>query len=548
MRSVVAPKLLLSRAYCSLPMRICSVSSSRTTAASTVSRPSLRCLKSCSTRRRNLGSAFPNSSSPSYFAAVPLLAEVVVVAVLLAPARIHAGRLQVAVGIRAEPCLLIGGRQADGIQPVDLLPVCDAVPLGVEIGPGPARPLSGDPRFGVAAVPQQGVIKGAAVISTHKRAMMPAGSGPNRLARIGCYIVGMTDGRAERMERVLDAVAAAIFAIAASYCAVRMSLGGAAVASVAGLSLCGAFALLRAVPPTGRFRLAEFALADLPDRPGELLLPKPTGCRPTIRSSLLRTIARRRPRGARPDFRVVRLFDPAAMPTPGELAGADRPPPRLFDREARTASRTRRRRFTSSRRASADRFARLILYRQRLDAKGDRAVARKFRLACCRRCRRRYDEQWRTRPRRPFVDPFGQFGRVGPGDTQLHLMPLADEGQRPPFDRSKLRKQNPISIEPARATSAAAGRRRGRHCAVASLSRLQICKDALNGRWPWVASPYANRTRSADRRRHCVQSGSEPCHFRASIFRRSRSKCTLSVLIPSRDSAIDTSQSHFLLV
>ena len=121
------------------------------------------------------------------------------------------------------------------------------------------------------------------------------------------------------MERILDAVAAAIFAIAAGYCAARLSLGGAAVASVAGLSLCGVFALLRAVPPIGRFRLAEFALADVPDRPGELQLteadrlpPEEPGDSPEL---LLDDVLAQ----LGPDSRVVRLFDPAAMPTPGEL-------------------------------------------------------------------------------------------------------------------------------------------------------------------------------------------------------------------------------------
>jgi hypothetical protein len=149
--------------------------------------------------------------------------------------------------------------------------------------------------------------------------MMPAGSGPNRLARIGCYIVGMTDRRAARIEHVLDAVAAAIFAIAASYCAVRMSLGGGAVASITGLSLCGAFALLRAVHQTGRFRLAEFALAEVPDQPGELLLTEADRLLPDDPEQSPELLLDDVLAQLGPDSRVVRLFDPAAMPTPGEL-------------------------------------------------------------------------------------------------------------------------------------------------------------------------------------------------------------------------------------
>ena len=85
----------------------------------------------------------------------------------------------------------------------------------------------------------------------------------------------------------------------------------------------------------------------------------------------------------------------------------------------------------------ADPFARLILDRQRLDAEGDGAVVRKFRLPAAGdvgddMTRNGELGFWQT-PR----DAFGQGGRVVPGDTQLQLMPLTDEGQRPPFDRSK---------------------------------------------------------------------------------------------------------------
>ena len=69
------------------------------------------------------------------FRALALGAEIGVVAILLAAARIDAGRLEMAVGVGAEPGLLIGRRQADGVQPVDLVAVGDALSLGVEIGP-----------------------------------------------------------------------------------------------------------------------------------------------------------------------------------------------------------------------------------------------------------------------------------------------------------------------------------------------------------------------------------------------------------------------------
>ena len=64
---VVAPKLLLSRTYCSLPIRRYSVSSRRTTAARTASRLTAGFLRSAATLRRIFGSAAPNSSVPLYF-------------------------------------------------------------------------------------------------------------------------------------------------------------------------------------------------------------------------------------------------------------------------------------------------------------------------------------------------------------------------------------------------------------------------------------------------------------------------------------------------
>ena len=129
----------------------------------------------------------------------------------------------------------------------------------------------------------------------------------------------MTDGQAVRIERILDAMAAAVFAVAVSVCADRLSFGLAAAASGAAVSLCGAYALLRAVRPRGRFRLAEFALPDMPEQPEELVLTdadrlppeEPERSPELLLDDVLAQLG--------PDSRVVRLFDPAAMPTPGEL-------------------------------------------------------------------------------------------------------------------------------------------------------------------------------------------------------------------------------------
>ena len=57
------------------------------------------------------------------------------IAILLALARIHAGRLQVAVGILAEPGVRVGGRKCKAVQTIDDLPVRDALASLVEILP-----------------------------------------------------------------------------------------------------------------------------------------------------------------------------------------------------------------------------------------------------------------------------------------------------------------------------------------------------------------------------------------------------------------------------
>ena len=179
------------------------MSSRRTTAASTVSRPSLRRLRSCSTRRRSLGSALPNSSRPSIFRGVPLGAEVGVVAILLAAAGIDAGRLEMAVGIGAEPGVGIGRRQADRVQPVDLVAVGDALAVGVEIGPVAAHSLAGDAGLAVAAVPQHDALRFTRLIGRLKR--------PAEEARFQCqgYRRSQSPDHRDRRLRGIGAVRAA---------------------------------------------------------------------------------------------------------------------------------------------------------------------------------------------------------------------------------------------------------------------------------------------------------------------------------------------------
>src|SRR5436309_96178 len=92
------------------------------------------------------------------------------IAILLPAAGIDAGRLQMAIRIGAEPGIFISWRKADRVQPVDLIALGDALPLGVEIGPVPAHPLARDARLRVAAMPQHAALYFPWTIAAHKRA------------------------------------------------------------------------------------------------------------------------------------------------------------------------------------------------------------------------------------------------------------------------------------------------------------------------------------------------------------------------------------------
>jgi hypothetical protein len=117
----------------------------------------------------------------------------------------------------------------------------------------------------------------------------------------------------------VDAVAASVLAAAAAWSATRLSLAALSAAGVAAFAWCCSLALLRAVSARGRFRLAAFDLAGVPAPPEELVLTDTDllSAQPPERSPelLLDDVLAQ----LGPDSRVVRLFDPAAMPTPGEL-------------------------------------------------------------------------------------------------------------------------------------------------------------------------------------------------------------------------------------
>ena len=64
------------------------------------------------------------------------------IAILLAPAGVAAGRLQMSVGVLAEPGIGISGGKANGVQPIDFAAIRDPLSLFVEIGPVPPLPLA----------------------------------------------------------------------------------------------------------------------------------------------------------------------------------------------------------------------------------------------------------------------------------------------------------------------------------------------------------------------------------------------------------------------
>ena len=99
---------------------------------------SLRRLRSLSTRRAELGQRVAEFEAAFIFGGVLLGAVIGVIAILLAAARVLAGGLDMAVGILAEPGVGVGGGRRDGVQPVDLVAVGDALAMLVEIGPGAA--------------------------------------------------------------------------------------------------------------------------------------------------------------------------------------------------------------------------------------------------------------------------------------------------------------------------------------------------------------------------------------------------------------------------
>lgn len=131
---------------------------------------------------------------------------------------------------------------------------------------------------------------------------------------------------ASRIEDGIDRAAAACFAAACGYAAYRWlglyvgqpQLGAEAIGAAALAYLCCTRALLMAHPRQAKLPIPVFDLRDyeLPQEQPELLLtdrhePAPQAAGALVLDDILAELG--------PDARVVRLFDPAAMPTPSEL-------------------------------------------------------------------------------------------------------------------------------------------------------------------------------------------------------------------------------------
>jgi hypothetical protein len=120
-----------------------------------------------------------------------------------------------------------------------------------------------------------------------------------------------------RIEQEIDVAAAAVFAVAAALAAIRFGPGAAVAGAIATFGLC--LGLLRSIKAVAApFVLEGFEPAALSPviRVEELVLTDadrlhPAGSDELILEDVLANLTE--------GSRVVRLFDPAAMPSPGEL-------------------------------------------------------------------------------------------------------------------------------------------------------------------------------------------------------------------------------------
>jgi hypothetical protein len=125
----------------------------------------------------------------------------------------------------------------------------------------------------------------------------------------------MTGRIAARFESLVDVGAAALFAAAIAYALHWWIAGSAGVYGGGAAAFALSFAGLRRVEPEPRrFKVSDFVIQPIASMP-ELLLAEADRYvareDELVLDDILAEIG--------PDSRVVRLFDPAAMPTPGQL-------------------------------------------------------------------------------------------------------------------------------------------------------------------------------------------------------------------------------------
>lgn len=151
----------------------------------------------------------------------------------------------------------------------------------------------------------------------------------------------MDGGKAQRIEAIAAFAAAAVFAAAAAFAVSRFAASTVMVGAAAAVALFVALQVLRSIGPEDRqFSLAQFAPSELVlEDPNELFL---TDADRLDQDELLLTETDRLNHGVvakdelllddvlaslEEDSRVVRMFDPSAAPTPGQLgARIDRHP------------------------------------------------------------------------------------------------------------------------------------------------------------------------------------------------------------------------------
>jgi hypothetical protein len=139
----------------------------------------------------------------------------------------------------------------------------------------------------------------------------------------------MSGGKAEKIERALDAGAALLFGAAAGFGTVKLLTSLTAAAATGVFASAAAFAALRRVPvPERGFDVPEFTpenatFAELDElvltdadrwQPQPQLQAQPDAGDELLLEDIVAELA--------PNSRVVRLFDPASMPTVGELNAA----------------------------------------------------------------------------------------------------------------------------------------------------------------------------------------------------------------------------------